>query len=315
MSSVFHYTDSAGLLGILSSETLFATDYRYLNDTAEKGIIRDLLMPILETEVAEITPKLVQKGWLNKKFYEQHGLSAHAVEAASMYRSIMTGTDNVTPLFVLSFCRHEEESDAFTHGLLSQWRGYAGSGGFAIEFDEHLLDELLKAEGDAYAALLKSDDVRYDEYESLFDKSLYKGVAGELTRIIFEEAGVDVSEVTGRKNIDEIIPSIIYTAPFLKHWGFSEEKEYRIIASCVRRTQKSEADTRRVKAIQTRVRNSLIVPYIELFDTLELGPAAKSIIVGPHPDQDKQAEAVRLALETEYWEEVPIRLSAIPYRT
>ncbi len=35
MSSVFHYTDSAGLLGILSSKSLFATDYRYLNDVSE----------------------------------------------------------------------------------------------------------------------------------------------------------------------------------------------------------------------------------------------------------------------------------------
>jgi hypothetical protein len=56
MGSIFHYTDTAGLLGILSSETLFATDYRYLNDVAEAGVIRDLIMPILETEIAGITP-------------------------------------------------------------------------------------------------------------------------------------------------------------------------------------------------------------------------------------------------------------------
>ena len=236
MASVFHYTDAAGLLGILGSESLFATDYRYLNDVAEKGVVRNLLMPILESEVAEITPKLIQKGWLDKKFYEQHGLSAHAGEAASMYRSIMTGTDNVTPLFVLSFCRHEEGSHAFAHGLLSQWRGYAGSGGFAIEFEEQQLGSLMKAENEKYAyVLLKSDDVLYEKYETLFDKDLYKGVAGELTRIIFEEAGIDISAVTGRKDVDAIIPSIIATAPFLKHRGFSEEREYRIIASCVRK--------------------------------------------------------------------------------
>jgi hypothetical protein len=62
MCSIFHYTDTAGLLGILSSETLFATDYRYLNDVAEAGVIRDLIMPILESEIAEITPKLIEKG-------------------------------------------------------------------------------------------------------------------------------------------------------------------------------------------------------------------------------------------------------------
>ena len=115
-------------------------------------------------------------------------------------------------------------------------------------------------------------------------------------------------------DIDAIMPNIIYTAPFLKHEGFSEEKEYRIIASCVRRTKMPEGETRRVKSIETRVRNNLIIPYIELFDTRCVGPAMKSIIVGPHSDQDTQAEAVRLALESEGLD-VPVRLSAIPYRS
>jgi hypothetical protein len=67
--SVFHYTDSAGLLGILSSRSLFATDYRYLNDAAEGSLIQELIVPIIEAEIAEITPKLVAKG-LIKGFYE-----------------------------------------------------------------------------------------------------------------------------------------------------------------------------------------------------------------------------------------------------
>jgi hypothetical protein len=315
MASVFHYTDASGLLGILGSESLFATDYRYLNDVAEKGIIRELLMPILESEVAEITPKLIQKGWLDKTFYEQRGLSAHGVEAESMYRSIMTGTDNVSPLFVLSFCRHDEGSHAFAHGLLSQWRGYAGSGGFAIEFDEQQIGSLIGAEGEEYAhVLLRSADVLYEKYETLFDKDLYKGVAGELTRMIFEEAGIDISEVSGRKDVDAIIPNIIATAPFLKHWGFSEEKEYRIIASCVRKGKIPEGEHRRPKRIETRIRKELIVPYIELFDRTDIHPAIKSVIIGPHPEQDKQAKAVSMAMETEGFD-IPIKLSEIPYRT
>ena len=67
MPSVFHYTDSAGLLGILSSGSLFATDYRYLNDVTEAGVIRDLIMPVFEAEIAEITPKLIEKKWLKKR--------------------------------------------------------------------------------------------------------------------------------------------------------------------------------------------------------------------------------------------------------
>jgi len=46
MPSVFHYTDSAGLIGILTSKSLFATDYRYLNDVTEGSMIRQLILPI-----------------------------------------------------------------------------------------------------------------------------------------------------------------------------------------------------------------------------------------------------------------------------
>ena len=39
---VFHYTDSSGLLGILNSGVLWATHYRFLNDSSELKYIFDL---------------------------------------------------------------------------------------------------------------------------------------------------------------------------------------------------------------------------------------------------------------------------------
>jgi hypothetical protein len=35
MDTLFHYTTAAGLLGILNSSTLWATDLRFLNDAQE----------------------------------------------------------------------------------------------------------------------------------------------------------------------------------------------------------------------------------------------------------------------------------------
>jgi hypothetical protein len=37
---LFHYTDLQGLRGILSSNTLWATNYRYLNDRSELTLFR-----------------------------------------------------------------------------------------------------------------------------------------------------------------------------------------------------------------------------------------------------------------------------------
>jgi hypothetical protein len=84
--SVFHYTDTAGLLGILASRCLLATDYRYLNDATEGSLIKDLIVPILESEITELIPKLVAKG-LIKGFYEFHGASGHRSLAEGFYRS------------------------------------------------------------------------------------------------------------------------------------------------------------------------------------------------------------------------------------
>ena len=314
MGSVFHYTDTAGLLGILSSETLFATDYRYLNDVAETGVIRDLIMPILESEIAEITPKLIDRGWLDEGFYTELGTAGHRMQAESMYRALVRATDNVSPIFVVSFCRHDKGTPEFEHGLLSQWRGYAATGGFAIEFDEEKLNSLLQAEADECAYVtLKSDDVRYTNYNNLFDPSVYKGVAGEMIRDLFTDRGIDTSEVTGRKNIDEVVQRYIATAPYLKHSGFHEEREYRIIAPCIRPGKLPEGETRPAKSIKFRARGDLIIPYIEMFETSSQPFPVKSIIIGPHPDQEKQAEAVRMALESEYID-ATVRLSAIPYR-
>jgi hypothetical protein len=98
MSSIFHYSDAAGLSGILSSELLFASDYRFLNDTSEVGIIRDLVLPVFETEIAEITPKLVANKLL-KGFYEFHGISGHRAQAEGFFNTLLRLVNETTPLF------------------------------------------------------------------------------------------------------------------------------------------------------------------------------------------------------------------------
>jgi Protein of unknown function (DUF2971) len=313
MSSVFHYTDSAGLLGILSSKSLFATHYRYLNDVSEGSLIRDLILPILEDEIREINPKLRERGLL-RGFYEFHGARGDRLQAEGFYTSLVNGLDNATPPFVLSFCRHTEDK-TIEHGLLSQWRGYAGSAGFAIEFDVDELDKLMKVECDTFAyPVMKSDYVRYKGYDDLFDQKVYCGVAGELIRSIFLNSSVDVSDITGKKDLDSVMLNFANTAPFLKHEGFQEEEEYRIVAGRVDQDKIAPGATRRVKEIKFRPKEGLIVPYIKLFEGSPRDLPIKSIIVGPHPSQEKQEAAVRMALKSTPFSKAQVRLSAIPFR-
>ena len=118
MPSVFHYTDSAGLLGILKSQSLFATDYRYLNDASEGSMIRDLILSVFEQELAGIMPELVKRGSLTKGFYEFHGARGNWLQAEGIYKGMVNTMEVTSPLFVLSFCRHEEPATPSNTGCL-----------------------------------------------------------------------------------------------------------------------------------------------------------------------------------------------------
>ena len=49
MDTLFHYTTAAGLLGILGSSSLWATDLRFLNDAQEAVYARELFVEALRS--------------------------------------------------------------------------------------------------------------------------------------------------------------------------------------------------------------------------------------------------------------------------
>src|SRR5258708_3007639 len=95
MPSIFHYTHARRLIGIIRSGALYATDYRYLNDSTEGGEIRKLLLPILEAETAKITARLVEEKLLSSGFYKEHGEQGHRLQAEGIYRTIVRAANNV----------------------------------------------------------------------------------------------------------------------------------------------------------------------------------------------------------------------------
>lgn len=106
MSRLYHYTSVSGLRGIIDSGNIRATHLGFLNDLSE-------------------------------------GSAGIADEA---WRARLEEADKRSPLFIASFCRHQERHE-LRNGLLSQWRGYAGEGGgYCVVFDEDVLDGLVEAE-------------------------------------------------------------------------------------------------------------------------------------------------------------------------
>src|SRR5262245_59435591 len=68
--SLFHYTTAAGLIGIIETQTLWATHANFLNDSAECQLLNRLLTPQIRKEFAHIVPRLLAVGAFNQEFME-----------------------------------------------------------------------------------------------------------------------------------------------------------------------------------------------------------------------------------------------------
>jgi hypothetical protein len=102
---LFHYTSADGLIGILSSKSIWMTDLRYMNDSSELQYSRSLIETRLKSRSNEIQREFIKR----------------IVQTFDPF-------SNRFSVFATCFC---EDGN-----LLSQWRGYRGEGGgYAIGID------------------------------------------------------------------------------------------------------------------------------------------------------------------------------------
>lgn len=112
---LYHYTDQAGLLGIIGTHELWATKIQYMNDATEFGLALAMARRQLENTMQRLT-------------------STSEKAACVQLRESLSGLEDVN-IFAACFCQDGD--------LLSQWRGYSGDGqGYAIAFDSRALTKL-----------------------------------------------------------------------------------------------------------------------------------------------------------------------------
>ena len=193
---LFHYTSAQGLSGIISNSNLWATDYRFLNDSREMKDGLDIAYKALSS----------QKIKLLRDFAEY--LLNHSEKL----------NDYTTP-YITSFC---SESD-----LLSQWRAYANqSEGYCVEFD-FSDSELMTFEKDTVvicnlAPVIYDDKLKVSIIEFTIEKTI------EILKN--HGIGVNTEDLSDSKNgIILGMLSFLFQIPVLtfKDQTFSEEKEWR----------------------------------------------------------------------------------------
>jgi hypothetical protein len=312
--SLFHYTTSQGLFGIIQDRALFATHADFSNDSSECKLISAYLVKTLAAEYEQIILKLIALKVMRRELMRDYGRYVFEREAENSVHSMFQALNNTSPYFIASFCIHDKSDHEYGNGLLSQWPGYA-RGGFALEFDELELDAMNAEEnaGWRYQGLL-TNTVSYEGHEALVNPDQFRGMAGAFLRTILRISEPALTDILGKGVVDDYSRPFLSIAPFLKHSGFREENEYRIVALCNRPSKTDPGDKRMIKSFRFRTRpDGNVVPYIALYDGLGKPLPIKGVIIGPHAQQENQRLAVELLLE-QHGINAEVRVSETPFR-
>ena len=301
---LYHYTDAAGLMGILDpswpaelippegggSAMLRASDVRYMNDSGELRFGADLLADALRGDAAA----------------RPDGMGEVFVELADRLSQELFDPDaRHLRAFAACFCADGD--------LLSQWRGYAGGvGGYAIGFPIEILESrawavLPRPPQMAYSVRTPAVPVRYGREQAMVAISQYieelrTGWGPEAT------SGWVITDSTGRPHIEWMMGSCYRQVAQLKHQAFEEEREYRMIHA--------GGDGH---VVSTRARAAGLVPYVNFAvnlpkDGKRPDETLAEVVVGPGADQDGQVAAVRDFLLAKGYGRVPVRTSKATYR-
>ena len=131
---LYHYTTADGLIGIVSTQQLWATRAFYFNDAGEiLGGIRTAQEQLRRLQEASRDPEDGARWeWLSKQ------LARVGTELTSM------------PVFVCSLSAAPD--------LLSQWRAYCRGGGFAIGLPADALSDVAASQGFSLTPCVYSED-------------------------------------------------------------------------------------------------------------------------------------------------------------
>jgi Protein of unknown function (DUF2971) len=216
-----HYTNFPGLEGIHKSQTLWAINYRHLNDTREVKVLEE---PLIEALTKRFSPLLEDNADVHM-FAKETGGGIAEIAAYQATRVVQGFYDSLPDIYVTSFCTHANDPYAKEHGLLSQWRGYGGQGGgYCIVFDTAALIELLQRESRAHYWLmpLKLDQVQYRTAEL--------SVEDVFAPLLIETHKLFSALLDDTKIPEKALGNFLLAASLLKHQGFREEHEARIVA-------------------------------------------------------------------------------------
>lgn len=258
--TLYHYTTLKGLLGIVSSRGLWASDIRYMNDSAEMKHAADLIKKDIARRIAggHSNPKL-----LNQLQY----WVGHRIDHGHM-------------LFSASFRSNGN--------LLSQWRGYSTHGkGVSIGFDPDRILNCARAQSFQVARCVYTPQ----------EQARLIGQVVDAIEDLAEEYGecndpaIRPPEQSYYDSFEKGESDLLRIAAVLKHPSFEEEQEWRVVSPVL--TDFNQAP------IHFREGTSMLVPYLEfqLTDSPDAPLDLEHLFLGPSPNISISMSSLELYLD------------------
>ena len=286
----YHYTGLSSAINILTLNEsgkktyneLWVSHFLYLNDTKEFQEGFETLLTVIK-ETLSSYPAAV------KQYFKNFIDLFTTTEKLPMIERYLHAFAKCDSSYLLFFPNHFSLSFCGDGNLLSQWKWYGKNSGIAIEFELNNCrvsgHNLNLSEGCGAKPLV--GNVKYQP------DSEKKQTIAELLRFTTD---MQDKQYTAQGILLKAFREISY----LKHTGFKEEKESRIIFPLVYNDiEMSEAEA--LKHIKYREVDGIIKPYLKIrFMGNDDKPIIKSVMVGPGQNQQLVFNAMMSLIESNY---------------
>lgn len=278
---LYHYTDWAGLRGILEAGVLRFGDIFYLNDPSELRHGVESAMVILDEMSASAT--------------EQPELADFA---KVFRRTLSSGIEVIAHYFVSCFSRKGND--------LGQWRAYADNGqGYAIGFDG---PALVNAFSENVGQNAHTFPITYSDTDLL---KMHRRLIELFVPLVSLPRGRELNEIAIRRYLTELqmelALSVLQASILFKHEAYELEAEYRLL-------QIHRAG--HVPDVKFREKPYTLARYREFNWKAATPDALQSIVIGPAADANSAERFAKDCLQAFHPTSrvKDITFSKIPYK-
>jgi hypothetical protein len=255
---LYHYTGVGALLGMASTESLWASSISYMNDSTEIVHACETVGNVLRTRLA----------------FGQENEETNFLSQFQNWTNSCKNTAHTIFIFSLS----EMPS------LLSQWRSYTPHGkGVSLGFSSDKINFIMQASNLKLARCIYDRDEQEEVISALIEKLL----------ISFRQQlpTMDVCRSQSSQSyygfIQQYTNEIFQVLSIIKHGAFKEEREWRLVSPHYPRYTDPQ--------IKFREGASMLVPYMEL-PLGNNKPYFEKVILGPSSHQNLSMSGLSMFL-------------------